>query len=99
MGNLGYLEWRPDRRDYDAALRTRAILRSLTDAASVGDPGVRNAIRSACYEGGANFSEVLGFIAGNQEPQINRGGDVGEANVGDVSLTMADVERGVIAAR
>jgi hypothetical protein len=101
--NLGYLEWRPDRRTYDAAIKTREALRSVAREMSIGNAEVLAAIGRSC-DADVNPFEVLGLITGEQESKVNRSGDFADAAVvsrrlGDRVLTMADVDRGVLAAR
>jgi hypothetical protein len=94
----------PDRRTYDAVLETQEILRERLagregTGARIGTEEIRAAIKQASHEAGANPLLVGTCIAGRQKQMARREGDVDEAAVGDRPLTMADVDRGVAAAR
>lgn len=94
----------PDRRTYDAVLETQEILRERLagredGGARIGTEEIRAAIKEASNEMGANPLLVGACIAGKQKRMAGREGDIDEAAVGDRPLTMADVDRGVAAAR
>jgi hypothetical protein len=88
----------PDRRTYDAVLETQDILVD-EGAANVGTAEVEAAIERASEEVGANPLQVATFIAGKHTRKIRQRGDIDAAAIGDRVLTMADVDRGVVAAR
>jgi hypothetical protein len=94
----------PDRRTYDAVLETQEILRERLagreeGGTRIGTEEIRAAIKQASHEVGANPLLVGTCIAGKQKRMAGREGDVDVSAVGGRELTMADVDRGVAAAR